>query len=320
MLTIFSYRGVPLLSATLDTEEDSWLYEINPRPTLSDTSIIKSFSLDERGQLFLDQELSCNDTPVTASISSWSGAEGCQGLAFLIQPLTLANSSCGLDSSTIKLGHYYGLVCSKDRESWCQREYKKDVVWPLDMETTCSVHRTGVDKSRCYQSGKLEVEYEVTCSLMDGSKVTSLVTYHLLLEDHPVPRTQNRVRRALSAKPPFFKQSQYNVNVKEEGGKNHIVTTISATNPEGGPLTYSMVALVDSRSQAMFEIDPNTATITTNNKLDREFMDVHYLRIVATSQDPPQRTATTTLQVSIYHHSVFDNCEASKDCPTSKQF
>ena len=289
------HRGIPLLSATLDTEEEQWLYELNSRS--SDPEAQTTFMLDEHGQLFTQQELDCTNTPVTINIGSWSGVPGCHGLAYLLQPLTLANSSCGLDSSSIRLGQYYGLACSKDREAWCQREYKKDIVWPLDMERTCSVQRTKVDKSRCYQSGKLEAEYEISCSLADGSSITSLVTYHLLLENHPVRRTPSRVRRALSAKPPFFKQSQYNVNVKEEGSKNHLVTTIAATNPEGGPLTYTMVALVDSRSQAMFEIDPNTATITTNNKLDREFMDVHYLRIVASTQDQPQRTATTTLQV-----------------------
>lgn len=285
-----------MFSTTLDTAEETWLHEINPRR--SDPAAPTTVSLDQHGQLFLERGVNCSDSPLTTYIGSWKGGGGCNGLAYLIQPVILANSSCGLAASTFTLGHYYGLACSADREAWCQRGYKQDVVWPLAMQRTCSVHRTGVDKSRCYQSGKLEVEYEVACSLADGSSVTSLVTYHLLLESRPMARTKARVRRALTTKPPFFKQSQYNVNVKEEGSKNHLVTTIQATNPEGGPLTYSMVALVDSRSQAMFEIDPDSATITTNNKLDREFMEVHYLRVVATTREEPQRTATTTLQVT----------------------
>ena len=76
-----------------------------------------------------------------------------------------------------------------------------------------------------------------------------------------------------------------------------MLTTIQASSPEGSQLSYSMVALVDSRSQAMFSIDSDTATITTNDKLDREFLDVHYLRIVATSEANPELTATTTVQV-----------------------
>jgi cadherin EGF LAG seven-pass G-type receptor 1 len=47
----------------------------------------------------------------------------------------------------------------------------------------------------------------------------------------------------------------------------------------------------------MFSIDPSTASITTNDMLDREFMDVHYLRVVAALEDHPQLSATTTLQV-----------------------
>jgi hypothetical protein len=51
------------------------------------------------------------------------------------------------------------------------------------------------------------------------------------------------------------------------------------------------------RSQDMFSIDPGSASITTNDMLDREFMDVHYLRVVAALEDQPQLSATTTLQV-----------------------
>jgi hypothetical protein len=47
----------------------------------------------------------------------------------------------------------------------------------------------------------------------------------------------------------------------------------------------------------MFSIDPGSASITTNDMLDREFMDVHYLRVVAALEDQPQLSATTTLQV-----------------------
>ena len=169
------------------------------------------------------------------------------------------------------------------------------------MDTTCSVKRTGVDKSRCYMDGKLEVYFTIECDMADGSVAISEVTYHLLQDDRPSRRSSHsRVRRALAANPPFFKRPHYNVNVREEGNKQHTVTTIQATDPQGKELTYSMVALVDSRSQDMFDIDPNTGTISTNIKLDREFMDVHYLRIVATTNDSPQLTATTTVQVLVF--------------------
>ena len=184
------------------------------------------------------------------------------------------------------------------RTSWCQRNYKDDILWPQKLGTTCTVKRTGVDKSRCYMSGKLEVYFTVECVMADGKVSISEITYHLLQDDRPSRRSSHsRVRRALATNPPFFKRPHYNVNVREEGSKQHTVTTVQATDPQGKDLTYSMVALVDSRSQDMFDIDPNSGTISTNIKLDREFMDVHYLRIVATTNESPQMTATTTVQV-----------------------
>ena len=46
-------------------------------------------------------------------------------------------------------------------------------------------------------------------------------------------------------------------------------------------ITYSMVAILDSRSQKLFQMDAQTGAITTASRLDREAMDVHYLRVIA---------------------------------------
>ena len=46
-------------------------------------------------------------------------------------------------------------------------------------------------------------------------------------------------------------------------------------------VTYSMVAILDSRSQKLFQMDAQTGAITTASRLDREAIDVHYLRVVA---------------------------------------
>ena len=285
-----------LVSTSLDFPENR-LYELNHR--MSDETANERFSLDKYGQVYSEQEVVCEELPMQAYVSSWSVEDRCRGLAYLLHPVTITNSNCG----TIKgahIGDYYGLACSHNRTSWCQRDYKSDILWPKDMERICRVERTGVDKSRCYLSGKLEVSFTVECSLADGNSSRTDITYHLLQDDRPSRRSSHsRVRRALASNPPFFKRPHYNVNVKEEGNKQHTVTTIQATDPQGADLTYTMVALVDSRSQDMFAIDPNSATITTNDKLDREFMDVHYLRIVATTNDSPQMSATTTVQVTI---------------------
>ena len=265
---------------------------------MSDVTAGQHFSLDKYGQLYSGEEAPCQELPSMAYVSSWSVEERCRGLAYLLHPVTITNSNC-VTGEGASIGDYYGLACSHNRTTWCQRDYKSDIAWPTDMATTCRVVRTGEDKSRCYLSGKLEVSFTVECDLANGNTSSSDITYHLLQDDRPSRRSSHsRVRRALASNPPFFKRPHYNVNVKEEGNKQHTVTTIQATNPQGGDLTYSMVALVDSRSQDMFAIDADTATITTNDKLDREFMDVHYLRIVATTNDNPQLSATTTVQVS----------------------
>ena len=296
------------MSTSLDSD-DEWLYELNTR--MSDEAAGEMFSLDNHGQLIMEREAACGELPVSLYVSSWSSRDRCQGLAYLLHPLRLASSECDAEEAALTSGDYYGLSCAHNRTSWCQRDYKEDITWPRGMDTTCSVTRTGVDKSRCYMAGKLEVYFTVECVMADGAVTKSEVTYHLLQDDRPSRRSSHsRVRRALAANPPFFKRPHYNVNVREEGGKEHTVTTIQATDPQGKELTYSMVALVDSRSQDMFSMDPVSGTITTTTKLDREFMDVHYLRIVATTNDSPQLTATTTVQVIIY---LSSRCIVARD-------
>ena len=303
LMNLLNFSGVILGSAALQSEA-SWLYELNPRMT--DRRWPEVCRLDKSGLIYSLSEPHCAELPVRGYVSSWRGEEShCRGLTFLLQPLTLANSQCDspVGRRDNKTGDYYGLSCSTNRTAWCQREYKQDVVWPSHLLNTCDIARTGLDKSRCYISGKLELRFSLSCRLGEGreSEVRE-VTYHLLQDFGQARRSPlSRVRRALAANPPFFKRPHYNVNVREEGGKQHTVTTVQATDPQGKDLTYSMVALVDSRSQDMFAIDSNTGTITTNDQLDREFMDIHYLRIVATTNDSPQLTATTTVQVIISH-------------------
>ena len=98
-------------------------------------------------------------------------------------------------------------------------------------------------------SGKLTVEFVLTCELATGASVAHALTYHLLQDDRAVRRhTRQRIRRATAGgKPPVFKQPLYVVSVREEGSKNHLVTAVPAVSPDGGRLRYSMVSLLDSR-------------------------------------------------------------------------
>ncbi|RWS32013.1 hypothetical protein B4U80_09028, partial [Leptotrombidium deliense] len=121
---------------------------------------------------------------------------------------------------------------------------------------------------------------------------------------------KKRKRREMTNAAPFFEKSLYINNVPEEKEKGYVVTVVSATDPEGTEIMYSMSAVLDARSQSMFSIDSVSGVVSTTARLDREFMDVHYLRITAADSGIPQKTATTTLQVNVIdendHSPVFE--------------
>lgn len=140
--------------------------------------------------------------------------------------------------------------------------------------------------------------------------------------------SSNRSRRELAStlphsSGPTFDRSLYIVSVPEERDKSFVVTQIvansgaSTSSEEQSELLYSMSALIDARSQSMFAIDPVTGLVTTTTRLDREFMDVHYLRITVIDSHVSPRTASTTLQINVLdendHVPIFEraNYEAS---------
>lgn len=119
---------------------------------------------------------------------------------------------------------------------------------------------------------------------------------------HKNQRRKKRKRRAdhnSKSDGPIFEKSLFIVSVPEEKEKGYVVTTLTATDANGKDLIYSMSAVLDARSQSMFSIDSNSGVVTTTTKLDREFMDVHYLRITAVDTGIPPKTGFTTLQVNV---------------------
>lgn len=80
------------------------------------------------------------------------------------------------------------------------------------------------------------------------------------------------------------------------------VITLNVRDPPPSGVTYSMVAVLDARSQKLFAMDDQTGSITTSARLDRESMDVHYLRVTAMESVPTGgqvRSATTTVQINV---------------------
>lgn len=81
------------------------------------------------------------------------------------------------------------------------------------------------------------------------------------------------------------------------------VITLNVRDPPPSGVTYSMVAVLDARSQKLFSMDSQTGLITTSARLDRESMDVHYLRVTASESLPDasgrQKSATATVQINV---------------------
>ena len=122
-----------------------------------------------------------------------------------------------------------------------------------------------------------------------------------------VPMESNRrVRRASRTvnRSPSFPRGQYLVNVPEEEEPGYIVETVAATDPDpssspAGTLTYTMMAERDARSRSMFHINADTGLVTTAQKLDRETISEHLLKITVTDHGTPPRSAYAYLQITV---------------------
>lgn len=146
---------------------------------------------------------------------------------------------------------------------------------------------------------KVIVTFSLKCNrndLVDAHHRLKIVYHHQEVNDTEIAK---RVRRELRNQSPYFDQALYIASVLEEQPPNTMVTTVRARDPEDSPVVYSMVSLLDSRSQGMFKVDSRSGQVSTSTKLDRELMDVHYFRVVATDDSFPPRSGTTTLQINV---------------------
>ncbi|XP_039766205.1 cadherin EGF LAG seven-pass G-type receptor 3 [Ornithorhynchus anatinus] len=128
-------------------------------------------------------------------------------------------------------------------------------------------------------------------------------------------RPPGRPRRAAN-RHPLFPQYNYQVQVAENQPPGTPVITVAAQDPdpgEAGRLLYSMDALVNSRSVELFSIDPRNGLISTVEVLDRESMDLHYLRVTAVDHGTPRLSATAMVAVNVAdrndHAPVFEQAE-----------
>ena len=87
------------------------------------------------------------------------------------------------------------------------------------------------------------------------------------------------------------------INEGKEIRKNFFA--VKAKTSSTLPVRYGMTSLIDSRSQNFFDIDKDTGELSTITEIDREFMSVHYFKVIATldGSEKSSQTATTTVQV-----------------------
>ncbi|XP_037887303.1 protocadherin-like wing polarity protein stan isoform X2 [Glossina fuscipes] len=157
---------------------------------------------------------------------------------------------------------------------------------------------------------KISITFNIRCErsdIVDSDHRLKIVYHHQEFNDTDIAK---RVRRELRNQSPYFEQALYVASVLEEQPSGASVTTVRARDPEDSPVVYSMVSLLDSRSQSFFKVDSRTGVVTTSASLDRELMDVHYFRVVATDDSFPPRSGTTTLQVNVLdcndHNPTFE--------------
>ncbi|XP_063274457.1 cadherin EGF LAG seven-pass G-type receptor 2 isoform X5 [Prinia subflava] len=132
---------------------------------------------------------------------------------------------------------------------------------------------------------------------------------------------------------PQFQPSSYQATVEENQPAGTPVTQVTAQDPdegEAGQLRYAMAALFDSRSDALFTVDPVTGAISTTAPLDRESKNTHVFRVTAVDHGTPRRSAMATLTVMVsdandhdpafeqpeYRESVRENLEVGYEVLT----
>lgn len=157
---------------------------------------------------------------------------------------------------------------------------------------------------------KVSLTIDYTCDVSDGLVSPASHNVKVFFKYQHESNDSFRVRRDLRHKVPTFERALYVASVPEEQPPGVSVCSVTARDPDGGIVTYSLVSLLDSRSQSMFGIDVNSGVVSTLTSVDRELLDVHYFRITATDSSFPPRSATTTLQVNVMdtndHAPVFE--------------
>ena len=228
------------------------------------------------------------------------------GNVYNFLPATI-KSQCRITAQISSSDHFFAIESSTNdivlKSDFCLFEsfHTSEILLNLN----CSLHDSEPDRAISWDQLVHFIVHRLGGSSLSGG-LSSMDNNQL--EIHPI----HRIRREMRNQAPFFDQALYKATVPEEQPAGITVTKVVASDPENSPISYSMTSLLDSRSQQFFSLDSKSGIITTIEKLDREKMDVHYFRIVASDSGIPPRTGTATLEVRCIFISSLLTCKTIK--------
>ncbi|GAB0199893.1 cadherin EGF LAG seven-pass G-type receptor 2 [Grus japonensis] len=201
---------------------------------------------------------------------------------------------------------------------------------PRNSRSTRKVPRDTRDTGCNGDTGKVPGDISSTGEMMGTGDVEDTLTVGATRS--PRSHSGSRHRRSPNTAPQF-QPSSYQASVGENQPAGTLVTRVTAVDPdegEAGRLHYTMAALFDSRSDALFTMDPVTGAVTTTATLDRESKSTHVFRVTAADHGTPRRSSMATLTVTVsdtndhdpafeqpeYRESVRENLEVGYEVLT----
>nr|CAI5831259.1 unnamed protein product [Callosobruchus analis] len=132
--------------------------------------------------------------------------------------------------------------------------------------------------------GKLHAgeQYSLTVQATDKGGLSSQAIVEVTVSPGP------------NKEPPIFEQAAYDIEVSEGASINSTVATFTATDPEGEPVSYSIVSGNDLRQ---FAIGPKTGVMTIIRQLDRE--DLNRYQLMIRAEDAGKLSSLVTVNIRV---------------------
>ncbi|KAG8198293.1 hypothetical protein JTE90_021547 [Oedothorax gibbosus] len=303
------------------------------------------FELEPRlGGLYLKETLSCSDEaiqnyfPLNIFIGSIPYLFETSVVDYISIPIEIhiANSKCNKDQEISNEDKHNFLkaiidVIDYDNGSICWKNSQEILslssIIPLTQLRRCNIiysqpfqgnycietngGQLVAVKDFCITAKSWNVTFQVHISCSETSYVQSVQLYfYRVSKIYYKSSNHDRSRRSVLNQAPIFDKAVYKVIVPEEVEGSYQVVKVKATDPDGDKIFYSLHAALDSRSQRLFEIDKFSGQVRTTTHLDREFMNIHYLRVTAADDRSPSSTGTATVEVTVTdrndHTPVFE--------------